>query len=488
MSYAIKNGQTSVVLRVKLLDSSSTTGAGLTGLTSASSGLIIGTVADNEATSTAYTVTGSTIETITTLGTFAAPTATKCRFKEVDATNHKGLYELQIADARFAVSSAKSIIISILGATNLAQTDLIVRLVSDDPYVAKPTNSSLLSIDASGRVDVIKIAGTTQTARDIGASVLLSTGTGTGQLDFTSGVVKSNVTQLLGTAWLTPGTAGTPDVNAKLWNGLTTVALPLIPTTAGRTLDVSTGGEAGLDWANVGSPTTSLALTGTTIATTQKVDVETIKTNPVVNGGTITFPTTATLASTTNITAGTITTATNVTTVNGLAANVITATSIASDAITDAKVASDVTIASVTGAVGSVTGAVGSVTGAVGSVTGAVGSVTGLTASDVGAIKAKTDNLPSSPAAVGSAMTLTSGERNSVADALLNRDMSTGTDDGSTTVRTVRQALRFLRNKWSISGTTLTVCKEDDSTSSWTSVVTGTAGADPITANDPAGP
>jgi hypothetical protein len=66
-----------------------------------------------------------------------------------------------------------------------------------------------------------------------------------------------------------------------------------------------------------------------------------------------TFP--ATVASTTNITAGTVTTATNVTTVNGLAAGVITAASIAADAITDAKVASDVTIASVTGAVGSVT-------------------------------------------------------------------------------------------------------------------------------------
>lgn len=109
--------------------------------------------------------------------------------------------------------------------------------------------------------------------------------------------------------------------------------------------------------------------------------------------------------------------------VASIAANAITATSIASDAITDAKVASDVTIASVTGAVGSVTGnvggnvtgsvgsvvgavgsvtgnvggnvvgSVGSVTGAVGSVTGAVGSVTGLTASDVAAIKAKTDSL-----------------------------------------------------------------------------------------------
>ncbi len=139
----------------------------------------------------------------------------------------------------------------------------------------------------------------------------------------------------------------------------------VMPTTATRTLDVSAGGEAGVDWANVGSPTTANALTATTIATTQKVDVETIKTNPVVNAGTITFPTTATLASTTNITAGTIATATAVTTVNGLAAGVITAASIAADAITDAKVASDVTIASVTGAVGSVTGAVGSVTATV---------------------------------------------------------------------------------------------------------------------------
>jgi hypothetical protein len=115
---------------------------------------------------------------------------------------------------------------------------------------------------------------------------------------------------------------------------------------------------------------------------------------------------TVSLTNTTVATVTTTGTATAVTTVNGLAANVITAASIAADAITDAKVASDVTIASVTGAVGSVTGAVGSVTGnvggnvagSVGSVTGAVGSVTGLTASDVGAIKAKTDNLPSDPA------------------------------------------------------------------------------------------
>jgi len=80
------------------------------------------------------------------------------------------------------------------------------------------------------------------------------------------------------------------------------------------------------------------------------------------------------------------------------------------------------------------------------------------------------------------------GDGADLADAILNRDMATGTDSGSTTVRTVRQALRALRNKVSVAAGTMTVTKEDDSTSSWTAAVTTTAGADPVTAIDPAGP
>lgn len=55
---------------------------------------------------------------------------------------------------------------------------------------------------ANGQIDAntVKVGGTTQTARDLGASVLLSSGTGTGQLDFTNGVVKANLAQILGTA------------------------------------------------------------------------------------------------------------------------------------------------------------------------------------------------------------------------------------------------------------------------------------------------
>jgi hypothetical protein len=60
------------------------------------------------------------------------------------------------------------------------------------------------------------------------------------------------------------------------------------------------------------------------------------------------------------------------------------------------------------------------------------------------AVKAKTDNLTATPASTGDAMALTAGERTSVADALLDRNMATGADSGG---RTVRNALRPMRNK-----------------------------------------
>jgi hypothetical protein len=52
--------------------------------------------------------------------------------------------------------------------------------------------------------------------------------------------------------------------------------------------------------------------------------------------------------------------------------------------------------------------------------------------------------------------------------------------------RSVLNALRKLLNKWSVSGTTLTVYKEDDSTSAFTEALTLDAGANPVTASDPA--
>ena len=68
------------------------------------------------------------------------------------------------------------------------------------------------------------------------------------------------------------------------------------------------------------------------------------------------------------------------------------------------------------------------------------------------------------------------------ADALLNRDMSAVSD---TTARSPLNALRLLRNKYSIAAGTLTVTKENDTTAAWTSAMTTDAAADPITGSDP---
>ncbi len=79
--------------------------------------------------------------------------------------------------------------------------------------------------------------------------------------------------------------------------------------------------------------------------------------------------------------------------------------------------------------------------------------------------------------------TVTSAAQNSIADALLKRDWTAVSGEAA---RSVLNALRFLRNKWSISGTTLTVTEEDDSTAAWTSTVVTDASANPITESDPA--
>ena len=111
----------------------------------------------------------------------------------------------------------------------------------------------------------------------------------------------------------------------------------------------------------------------------------------------------------------------------------------------------------------------------------------------VDAIKVVTDNLPDSGALNDLALILsdtgTDGvvisatTANQLADALLNRDFSSVSD---TNARTTLNALRFLRNKWSIAGTTLTVTEEDDSTAAWTATVSTDAAADPVTGSDPA--
>lgn len=207
----------------------------------------------------------------------------------------------------------------------------------------------------------------------------------------------------------------------------------LKPTTAGRTLDVSAGGEAGIDWANIGSPTTAVNLSATNI------DVD----------------------------------------------QVVASVSGAVGSVTGA-------VGSVTGAVGSVTGNVGgNVVGSVGSVTA---GVTVTTNNDKTNYTVATGGIAATSFAAGAidaaaiaanaigASELAQDAAQEIADEVLNRNLAGGASGDS---RNVRNALRALRNKVAISGGTLTVYQEDDASNAWTATVATTAG-DPVSSIDPA--
>jgi hypothetical protein len=307
----IKHSNTNNIIRFTLKNSS--TGIGLTGLTEASAGLIISTICNNEATTTTYTQAGSTIETIVALGTYAAPTATKCRFKEVDATNHKGLYEFQIADARFAIASARSMTISVTGASSLLDADYEIQLVSFDPCDAVRMGMTSLPnavVDAAGGLPIsdaggldldTKLANTNEiTAAKMGALTDWING---GRLDLLLDAIPTTPMRGTDSAALASGVdltsihgvALTETVNGylaaafvKLFDVVTPVltmenvnqsannntilahadygnAKLVRSTTPANKLDVSSTGEAGLDFANIKNATGAHTLTNITV-------------------------------------------------------------------------------------------------------------------------------------------------------------------------------------------------------------------------------
>jgi hypothetical protein len=70
-----------------------------------------------------------------------------------------------------------------------------------------------------------------------------------------------------------------------------------------------------------------------------------------------------------------------------------------------------------------------------------------------------------------------------IADAWLKRDLSALTGEAA---RSPLNALRILCNKHTAAAGTLTVYKEDDTTTAWTAAITSDAAANPIIAIDPA--
>lgn len=108
----------------------------------------------------------------------------------------------------------------------------------------------------------------------------------------------------------------------------------------------------------------------------------------------------------------------------------------------------------------------------------------GTIITDIAAVKSDTAAILADTGTDGvvlNAAGLAADAANEIADALLARNVSGGSSAG----RTVKQALHFLRNKWSIGGGTLTVTDTDDVTTSWTATVS-TAAGNPVSTVDPA--
>jgi hypothetical protein len=185
-------GSTSHVLLIFAQDSSSTTGAGLTGLAYNTAGL---TCYYKRNTGTASVAV--TLADITTLGTFVSG-----GFKAVDGTNMPGLYEFHPPDAAFA-SGARSVAFMLKGATNLAPVLIEIELTATDNQ------------DAT-RFGLAALPGAAAAA----ANGLITRGTGAGQLSVAGGVANANLVQVNGVVpapydgTLAAATAGTATLDA----------------------------------------------------------------------------------------------------------------------------------------------------------------------------------------------------------------------------------------------------------------------------------
>jgi hypothetical protein len=158
-------GSTSQLVDVFISDSSSTTGAGLTGL-----------VFNTGSLSCYYHRSGAASATAISLATMTLGTWATSGFVVVDGTNMPGWYQMGIPDAALA-SGATYVAIQCKGAANMA-----------------PMNLRIVLTSASPTVDVTKWNGTAIPGVDTAGypKVTIKDGTGAGEIDTTSGAVSTS--------------------------------------------------------------------------------------------------------------------------------------------------------------------------------------------------------------------------------------------------------------------------------------------------------
>lgn len=193
MKLALPKGATSVTINVFIQNSSSTTGAGLTGLVFNSAGLTAHYIRERAAAA------AITLATQTVTGAYSSG-----GFVEIDATNMPGWYRFDVPDAVLA-SGVNSVGLLLKGATNMAPLPIELQLTDVNLNDAVRAGLTALPNVASGS-----------------AGAIPTTGTGANQINVAGGRADSNVTYFGGAAGTFAG--GRPEVNSSHISGDQTTA------------------------------------------------------------------------------------------------------------------------------------------------------------------------------------------------------------------------------------------------------------------------
>lgn len=148
MKLKLKGGTTSRLMRIFVSDSSSTTGAGLAGLTSGSSGLTWYWCRSGDSSTTAVTIAAGTLGTWSSGG-----------FVAVDGTNMPGVYEVGIPNAAIAAGSP-AVHMMLKGATNMTPVLVEIEIDAIDYQDSVRAGLTGLANATPGAAGGLLIAGT----------------------------------------------------------------------------------------------------------------------------------------------------------------------------------------------------------------------------------------------------------------------------------------------------------------------------------------
>lgn len=195
MSDRIVKGSVSQTIEVFIKDSSSTTGAGLTGLAYNTAGLTAYYYRQGAAAATAITLATMTLGTWATGG-----------FVVVDGTNAPGLYQLGLPDAAVA-GGADYVDVYLKGATNMVQTVARIQL---DNRMRDTIRTGTAQAGAAGTITLDSGASATNDFYK-GALIYVREGTGAGQVPtICTAYVGSTKVATVSPNWIT-----TPDNTSK---------------------------------------------------------------------------------------------------------------------------------------------------------------------------------------------------------------------------------------------------------------------------------